>query len=184
VSGTVAGQHEAVSVEAVGGTVYLEVPQVATVDPGKSWLSLPPGSSTGVGSSVGGLGTFADPGTVLSFLRRAGAVITPLGTSTLAGTSVQGYRVAMDPASIGSAASSAGLPPGIAQHVQGLVVTVYVSGHLLRALDVAETGQASVTASIDFHGYGEPVSVQPPAATTVVPFSQFAPMLPALSHTV
>lgn len=184
VSGTVADQHESVAVEVVGGTVYVDVPQVAAVDPGKTWLSLRPGSSTGIGSSVGGLGTFADPGLVLPFLRRSGAVVTPLGASTLNGTSVQGYRVAMDAAAIGAAAAGSHLPGGIARQVHQLVVTAYVSGHLLRALDVAASGHVSVTASIDFHGYGEPVSVQPPAPTTVVPLSQFAgSALPAPSRT-
>jgi hypothetical protein len=181
-SGTVAGQREAVSIVAVGGTFYVEIPQVATVDPGKSWLSVQPGTSTSLGP-VGGLGTVTNPGTILSFLRRAGAQVTSLGPSTLDGERVEGYRVTVDPAAIAAASSASGVPAGIARDVHQLVVTVYVSGRLLRALDVAETGQVSVSASINFHGYGEPVNVQPPAPASVVPFSQLAHQLPGLSQT-
>lgn len=183
VSGTVSGQNQAATVEVTGGTVYVQVPQVAALDPGKSWLSLRPGSSTGFGSSVGSLGTFADPSTVLAFLERSGAVVTPLGASTRTGTSEQGYRVTMDEGAVASAASAAGLPAGAAGQVHQLVLTAYISGGLLRSLDVDETGTVPVSASIDLHGYGQPVSVLPPAPTTVAPFSQFAGVtqLPATS---
>lgn len=174
VTGTVAGQQETVTLEMVGGTAYVQLPAIAAADPGKSWLSITPGSSTGFGSSMGNLGTFGDPSAILSMLRSSGAAVTSLGASTLGGTTVQGYRVTMDAASLGAAASALGLPSGATQKVGRLQVTAYVGGNLLRSLDVTETGQASVSASIDFHGYGQPVSVQPPAATSVVPFSQFA----------
>lgn len=174
VSGTVAGQRESVALEVVDGTVYLQIPQIAGLAPGKTWLSLRPGGSTTFGSTIGGLGTFGDPGALLPLLRKSGAVVTTLGASTLNGTAVEGYRVTMDAAAVGAAASAAGLPSGLGQSVRQLVVTVYVAGHLLQALDVAETGKASITASVDFHGYGQPVTVQPPAPTTVAPFSQIA----------
>lgn len=174
VTGTVGGQRESVAMDVVHGTVYLQVPQIAALVPGKSWLSLRPGGSTAFGSTIGGLGTFGDPGALLPFLRKSGAVVTPLGQSTLNGTAVEGYRVTMSAAAVEAAASAAGLPSGLGQGVHQLVVTAYVAGHLLQGLDVAATGEVSVTASLDFHGYGQPVVVQPPAPTTVAPFSQIA----------
>lgn len=183
-TGSVAGQRESASVEVLTGVVYVDVPEIAAMDPGKSWLSLRPGAGTGLGSSVGGLGTFADPASILPFLRRSGATVTTLGASTRDGTTVRGYRVVLGAAALGSAGSAAGLPASIAGQVHQVAVTVYVAGNLLRSIEVIETGQTSLTASIDFHGYGQPVSVQAPAATAVVPFSQFAggAGLPVLSN--
>jgi hypothetical protein len=176
VSASDAGQKQTIAMEMVGGTLYLDFPQITRMDPGKTWVSVATVSSakTGIGSSIGSLGSTADPGGMLRFLRQSGGTVVSLGPSTLDGTSVVGYRVTLDATSLSKAAANGGLPSGILQGARSASVTVYVGGHLLRGLDVTETGKEAFTMDIDFQDYGAPVTVQPPPATSVVPYSQIS----------
>lgn len=186
------GHHMAVSVVITGGQIYLQLPQISQVEPGKSWLSFPEpatGASgvgtaggTGSGLSPGTLGQMANLGTFLQLLRQSGATVQTLGASTLSGTPVDGYRVKMDGAAVEAAIAKSGLPQAAQQALSAITVssldfTVYTGGGLLRGVDVdAEANVASigitVKATLRLDDYGQPVTVQPPPATATVTFGQ------------
>lgn len=184
-SGASAGQRLTLAMVATGGTVYLQLPASVKLAPGKSWVSYTPphGSPASLpGGASGALAPVGTPSSFLPVLQQAGATVQTLGTSTLAGTEVNGYRITMSAAAIRGAFAKAHLPSSLGQALgpmaTGASVTVYVGGGLVREIDIAN--QASSSAPIDvkgtmqFSGYGEPVSVQPPPATSVETVSQLA----------
>lgn len=176
VTASVAGQKQTIVMEMAGGTLYLDIPQIDKMDPGKTWVSVATAgtAATGIGSTIGSLGKTADPGGMLRFLRQSGGTVVSLGPSTLDGTSVVGYRVTMDATSLSKAAANGDLPSGALQGARTVSVAVYVGGHLLRGLDVSEAGKEAFTMNIDFQDYGAPVTVQAPPAASVVPYKQIA----------
>jgi hypothetical protein len=162
-----------------GGDLYLSMPQIATVVPGKSWISQPVGSSSVAPGS-------SDPSDMFRILRNRGDQVTSLGSSVLDGASVDGYHVVVTPAAIRNQLGRSDLPAGMAQAAQsmmgsgGIAMDVYVdaSTGLLRrvvaALHMTLAGRTvSGTATEDASDFGVPVSITAPPANQVVSFQQF-----------
>lgn len=183
-----AGHHLTLSMVMTGGKLYLQLPQVSQVDPGKSWVSYPvptdgAGGTGTSGLSPGALRQMADLGTFLQLLRQSGATVRTLGASTLDGTPVDGYQVKMDGAAVEAAIAKAGLPQTVTQALSAITVrsldfTVYTGNGLLRGVDVNATANVasvaiSAKATLRLTDYGQPVTVQPPPATATVTFGQF-----------
>lgn len=181
VTGLLDGQPETASVVESKGVLYLEVAQIARLVPGKVWVSaaLPGPRRTRLETSARALGQMVNPAVVLAVLAAAGGAVQTLGASRLDGRLVTGYRVVMSASEVARAARRTGLAGPFAGDVDSLTASLYASGGLLREVDVGASGPASVHATVRFLRYGEPVDVQAPPATSVVPFAQFLERSPA-----
>jgi hypothetical protein len=164
----------------VGDTIYFSLPQLATLVPGKPWISQPLTSGALITPRN------SDPGALLAMLGADGNHVVPLGASTVDGTAVHGYRVTVSPAGLRAKLSQAGLPSGIAGAAAAVagtapdVVTVYVAdgtGQVRRiAADIdLSLGSNPVVASVteDLSDYGKPIAVSPPPAAQVITLSQY-----------
>jgi hypothetical protein len=167
-----------------GDTVYVGLGGlIGSVAPGKSWISASPGQlSSGGGSGLGGGVTqWSDPSQMLQQLQSSGATVTSDGPTTYDGTAVTEYSVTL-PSSFYSQYLGS-LPSSLQQFTSGLTLPnptekVYIAeGNLLRAVDLPFTfGVTDKTLSMDlqmsFTNYGTPVTVTPPPASEVIPYSQ------------
>lgn len=176
----------------VGGTIYMSMPQISTVVPGKSWIEVPVGgSSLAPGSS--------NPASMFQVLQANGDIVTPLGGSIVNGTAVEGYHVVVTQAAIDKRLSEANLPDGIRQAVQGakgmfsnggLLMDVFVSdtNHMLARmvmdLHMTIAGQpVTATVTEDTSNFGVPVSVTPPPADQVASYQEFTQAASGLANT-
>jgi hypothetical protein len=192
-NGSIEGQSINESVIYLGGVVYVQVPEIATVVPGKSWVSLET-SSLGSGQAQGLTQTGGNPAATLRLLALDGNTVSSLGTSTVDGQSVQGYAVTFNQAALQSELAKANLPSWMSSVVSQLTVNndstdVYINsaGDLVResqsvALSVGKLA-LSATVAADLSDYGAPVSITAPPADQVIPFSQFLQSVPAGSTT-
>jgi len=154
------------------GTLYVSIPGVTDLL-GAPWLSFTAPASDG---SAGGAGQLAsalgDVPSLVSDLSAYGTT-SSLGTKTIDGTTATGTKVTVD---VAKALSGANLPKGAGQ-AAAAVSTVPVSlwadasGRLVEAstaIDATTTaGSGTLTATVDFTGYGDPVTVTvPPASQT------------------
>jgi hypothetical protein len=177
----------AISVRYTDGGVYLSIPTLGTLLPGKSWISESvAGSSLTPGSS--------NPSSLLQILQSAGDQVTPLGPSVVDGAPVHGYHVVIPEAAIQQRLRTADLPAGVAQTAQsmygpgGITTDVFVNdanGLLRRVqadLDLTIAGHA-VTGKVveDTSNYGVPVTVTAPPAGQVASFQQFEQAASAVS---
>jgi hypothetical protein len=120
-------------------------------------------------------------GSPFSMLQKAGAQVTTLGPSTVNGVAVHGYQVAVTPTVLATLLTDYGLPAAEAQQLgssglstvdltvdvgdTGLVQQVHASTM------VASGGQTTtLSVSAQFSGYGQPVTITPPAATQTATF--------------
>ena len=148
---------QVVNVVFSGGTVYVEVPALATLL-GAPWISIAlPTSATGaipgVFTEVGG--ALGNVNEILAFARSHHASVHSAGTSTVDGTSVTGSRVAA--------------------HIKGLKLNAILwansSGQLVEAKVNATVGAGrhgvGISAVVDFSGYNAPVTVTAPPSSQV-----------------
>lgn len=182
VTGTLAHQPQTASVVVDGGRIYLDVPQIARLVPGKSWVSVDTRAAGGTSLQrvSSALGQAIDPGVLLPLLESAGATVHTLGASTLGGSPVTGYEVVMDAASLRASVARAGLPGAVVGALRALTVTLYAAGGLLRELEVKTSGGPVIDVTVGFHGYGTPVAVQAPPVTSVMTFQQFLESSPGV----
>ncbi len=165
-------------------TVYVQIPQLSQIDPGKSWLAIDV-RSLAKDQQVSGLPTLgADPAAALRLLEAQGNKVTPLGASTVDGQSVTGYAIDYNVPAIENDLRNAQLPAADQALINDLKVSnataqVYIdsSDELVRvsnALGISVAGHSgATTASVDFTDYGAPVSIKAPPPGEVVRFSQF-----------
>ncbi len=164
----------------VGDTIYLSLPQLATVVPGKPWISqaLTPAALIAPRNS--------DPGALLAMLGASGNQVVPLGASRIDGTAVHGYEVTVLPAGLRARLARAGLPAGITRAAEDAAgtttdaITVYVSdgtGQVRRLVTDVDLslGSHPVVAVVteDLGAYGTHVSVTPPSAAQVQTLGQY-----------
>ena len=97
-----------------GGNVYLSMPQVSRILPGKSWID----TSTGTSSVAPGS---SNPAAMFQKLQAQGDTVTPLGTSAVNGQATHGYRAVTSAASIRRAIAKEKVPGAPAQEVQGAI---------------------------------------------------------------
>jgi len=177
---TIDGEH--VSVVSAGGTMFMNIPQISQLVPGKSWVSVPEGSS---GSAAGGALSGGDPSQMLRYLASEGNTVSAIGSSTLDGVPVQGYSVTVNKQAVDSELSRSGLSPSIVQSAESfldavgpITFKVYVDSlNELREMDfsmaVPGVSGASVSAQLTFSDFGSPVAVSPPPQSEVASLQQF-----------
>jgi len=166
--------------------VYEQIPGLAQVVPGKSWLSVDLSSlGASAGQSPSTLATGDNPTAMLRILAQQGNTVVPLGSSTLDGTTVQGYSVTLDPTAIKNKIAQDKLPSWMTDalshvNIGDVDLDVYVDGTgLLRrfSLSLSETvptaGAIRVDESLDFSDYGTTVTVSAPPPDQVVSLQQF-----------
>jgi hypothetical protein len=156
---------------------------------GKRWVSVDTSQfgSGKTGALGGGLATFGNPAAMLQQLQAEGGKVTSLGPTTYDGTAVTEYSVALPPSDIEKALGE--LPSSVPSSVRhalssvappSIEAKVYVAnGNLLKAIDMpisfSVLGRTmSEDMTMVFSHFGTPVSVTPPPANEVIPFSQFA----------
>jgi hypothetical protein len=184
---TVSADGQQVPIEAIyeGGEIYESIPGLSTILPGKSWVSIDLSSLQKVAAqdpSAGSLGS--NPSVMLQMLAQQGNTVVPLGPSTVDGAAVNGYSVTVNPARAEQELKKADLPAWMQQAVAGLkvhdyVIKVYVDqAGLLRSLttQLSETTDAAGTLTfgetVNFSGYGQPVTVTAPPASQVESIQQ------------
>jgi hypothetical protein len=151
------GGSEVVNVVLSGGTIYVEVPSLATLL-GSPWISLAlPSSATsaipGVFTTVGG--ALGDVNEILAFAQAHHATVQSLGSSTVDNTSVTGSR--------------------ITAHVKrlniGATLWANTSDQLVQATLNGTFGSArhsaSISAVVNFSGYDAPVTITVPPSSQV-----------------
>ncbi len=153
------GGSEVVNAVFSGGTVYVEVPSLATLI-GEPWISVAlPSSATsaipGVFTTVGG--ALGDVNEILDFAQSHHASVHSLGSSTVDGTAVTGSKVTAHVKRLGIVATLWANSSG--QLVQAKVAGGLAGGH--RAV--------GISAVVDFSGYDAPVTITAPPSSQVRP---------------
>ncbi|MGO9344130.1 MAG: hypothetical protein ACLP6E_16710 [Acidimicrobiales bacterium] len=173
------------TVVAVGGNAYEKLSGIPGVsgmlEPGKSWIELPVGTSLG---SSAALDPMSNPADFLVALTRKGVTVTPVGSSRVDGVEATEYDVKYPEnlASLGTGLGS--LPSSVQQMLHGLTMHVWVdSSGLLRrmsmSIPVPELG--TMTLTMDMSDYGAPVNVSAPPSSEVENFQSIARQLGNLS---
>ncbi len=178
------GQSVVVQTIVTGGTLYLGLPQVAQVIPGKTYVSLDLTSLSQLGSLGGNSGLGNDPITALRALAIKGNTVTDLSTSTVDGQVVRGYAISFNSRAVDGQVAHSNLPAVLKQaeaqlHLRGTSVRVYLTGNgqLARiSQGIAEKVQGHSVAEnevMDFVSFGTPVAITVPPPDQVIPFLQF-----------
>jgi hypothetical protein len=164
----------------LGSTVYESIPGIATIDPGKSWVSIDLSAALAAGSGTsGGSPTFStNPTEALQLLTQKGAQVTPMGASTVDGVTVQGYTVSYPPNVWDALRVNQNLPSDVRAALANITMTSQV--YITRSNQVARVEVAissptgpGIDETLDFSDYGVATSIAPPDGTTVVSFQQF-----------
>jgi hypothetical protein len=162
---------ETVNAVLSGGTVYVDVPALATLV-GEPWISVALPSSAdsaipGIFTEVGG--ALGDVNEILAFARSHHASVHSLGSSNVDGTSVTGSRVSA--------------------HLQGftLAATLWAnsSDQLVQATVHGGHRSLGISAVVNFTGYDGPVTITVPPSSEVraIPLSVVTSVLGGLlSH--
>lgn len=174
-----------------GNELYLSLPGIGRILPGKSWVAegIAPTAAPGV----------SNPAVLMHLLAEEGASVTPLGSSTLSGSKVDGYRVVVTPAVFREAArrSAAGASPALRAVVQlgekvlgshPVTLLVYVDSATGMTQQVSESVELTLAkrpavarSVIVFGALGAPVSVAPPSPGKVASLAQFSTAAAALA---
>jgi len=180
-SAQAAGQQVDETAVYLGGQVYLMLPGVDQVEPGKLWVSMDLSALTsGNGNS---LSTGNNPAGFLKLLDRGGGSVQATGTSTVGGVPVHGYAVTVSPAAVRARLAHRSLPAWMQQaidHVDMGPVRYHVDVDAQGQLRRMEVHVTLVTAghpmtldeAIVFSDYGLPVHVQAPPPDETVSFQQ------------
>ncbi len=171
---------EQLSEIALDGTLYLSLPQVSRLLPGKQWVA------AGVGGTPATPGATSNPTDLLQVLASKGNTVTSLGTTSIDGVTVNAYKVVLNPSYIRSHPDSSSLGPAERQAVSsmldsmGLEMNVYIDSatglfrRVVETLHLATGGLSiSATSTDDFTDYGTPVTITAPPAGQVATLPQF-----------
>jgi len=108
---TALGQATSGSVTALsdGTDLFVQVPQLASLTGGKTWLELPittaaAGSGTGGGAGALSGGALGDPSKILGLLAQYGGTVTTVGPATIGGTPTTEYRADISLSQVAAAA--------------------------------------------------------------------------------
>lgn len=157
------GTAAPVTVDAVlsGGTIYLEIPALSSLV-GEPWISVAlPTKAKAEGAKLLSKAAIAlgDVPAIAAFATAKGATVSSLGSSTVDNVAVTGTKIA-----------DSGATHGIAGSIAADLWADH-SGRLVQADVTASATGAKVapglTATIDFTGYGAPVTVTVPPANQV-----------------
>jgi hypothetical protein len=161
---------ETINVVLSGGTVYAQVPALATLV-GEPWISVAlPASATsaipGIFTKVGG--ALGDVNEILAFAKSNHASVHSLGSSKVDGTSVNGSRVTA--------------------HLKrwSLAADLWAnsSDQLVQARVDAARRTLDISATVNFTGYDAPVTITAPPSSQVraIPLSLITSALGGLTH--
>jgi hypothetical protein len=159
------------TVVAVAGVVYEKVaglPGMSMIlQPGKSWIEIPIGSSLAKSSELTSTG---NPASFLLALTRKGLKVTPVGSSRIDGVESAGYDVKFpqDLSALGPGVGS--LSSSVQQTLRGVRMHVWIDGSgLLRRMSMAipESTLGTISFTMDMTDYGVPVKVSAPPASEV-----------------
>lgn len=151
------------------GTVYLEVPSLASIV-GEPWISvaLPtqalsalPGGFTKVASAVG------DVNSILTFAEKHHATVTSLGSSTVDGVPATGNQISA------SHTAKSGTTDTLSASLWANSSDQLVQGNLSTS-GAGAKGTVGVTAKVDLSGYGSPVTITVPPPSDVKPVAYSA----------
>jgi hypothetical protein len=192
-SGTVAASSSTISyVERellANGHLYMTMAKnghdVSDITGGAEWIDLPVADQNGGNSP--GLG-IVDPMTRLRILESKGATVVPLGTSVIGGETVSGYSVrpsrsgllqtfrqefAAEQFSATQEQQFLNTPNALGSFTSK--VWLDASAIIRRVVMTIGGGMTGATGQIDvtFQSYGNRVSIKPPAANTVISYSNY-----------
>lgn len=168
------GGSEVVNVVLSGGTIYVQVPSLATLL-GSPWISLAlPSSATsaipGIFTTVGG--ALGDVNEILAFAQAHHATVQSLESSTVDGTSVTGSRITAQ----------------VKRLTIGATLWANASDQLVQASVNGTFGSArhsaGISAVVNFTGYDAPVTITVPPSSQVraIPLSVVTGVLGGLLH--
>jgi hypothetical protein len=167
------GGPEVVNVVLSGGTVYAQIPSLATLL-GEPWISVAlPSSATsaipGIFTTVGG--ALGDVNEILAFAQSHHASVHALGSSIVDATSVTGSRVTAHVKRLNIVATL--WANSSDQLVQATVSGAIGAGH-----------RVGISAVVNFTGYDAPVTVTVPSPSQVraIPLSVVTSVLGGLLH--
>ena len=107
-----------------GTDVYVNVPQLASLTGGKTWLELPitAAAATGSGAGAGALsgGALGDPTKILSLLAQYGGTVTTVGPATVGGTPTTEYQANINLSQVAAKAPASTRHPFTGTDRQGL----------------------------------------------------------------
>jgi hypothetical protein len=146
-----------------GDTIYLEVPGLAS-KVGVPWISvaLPSTVSSDVPTVFNKIaGALGDVNAIVGFAKAHHATVTSLGTSTVNGVKATGSKIVASASKKGHThtVTASVWADSSDRLVQGTVAT---SG-------ATKKGTLGLTATVDFTGYGSPVTITVPAPSQVKP---------------
>ncbi len=154
---------ETVRAVLTNGTVYLDVPSLASLV-GKPWISVAlPGRATAAipGISSDSSSALGDVDAVVAFAAGHGAIVTSLGTHRVSGVRATGSQIV---ASVGDATEGASVTAGLWANSSGDLVQATVS-----AQGTGSAATYGVSGSVDLRKYGAPVTISVPNSSKVVP---------------
>jgi hypothetical protein len=175
----------------VGQTVYLSLPQLADLVPGKPWIAQPlsPGAIIAPRN--------ADLAATLGMLGAAGNRVVDLGATHIDGADTHAYSVTVQPGTVAASSGRADLPGPLVRAASASVgttpdvVTVYVddaSGSIRRvAADVDLTVGTHPTVArmaVDLRPAGHPTPVTAPPSSAVQTLAQLQAAVAGQSPTL
>ena len=178
-----------ITIRQLGGTVYLSLPKLTSVDGGKPWISVPLGQYTAKLSHDNPLFSLTpSPTALLGLLDKLGAHVTAHGQAVIGGVTTTRYQGSLDLATLAGTlfGSTAGLSPQQKQQVQRAFAAVPVevdvgAHHHIRQVVVTITvGQETLTTTFGFSHFGVPVTTTAPPANQTAPGAAVLPELGAL----
>jgi hypothetical protein len=159
----------------VGGVFYIaELPHALRTAKPVQWLALHlAGGQRASFSSAPEGDAFTDPPVLFRAMARNRARVTAVGHDDIGGMVTAHYRLFTDLARFLRASSSSGRSTASYRKVAATLDVWLDSRGRPRRVDEAFTGASSlgparITTRIDFTGYGEPVTVRPPAKASVI----------------
>ncbi|MBV8461869.1 MAG: hypothetical protein JO368_01145 [Acidimicrobiales bacterium] len=175
--GSLEGQH--LGEVFLGNTMYLSVPVLTALVPGKPWVEEPAGPQALIAPSN------ADPVATLGLLGSGAGRVVDLGRARVAGVPVEAYRVTVEPGPFSRALGRSNLPApvrSVAAASMGTTPDIIVvdvdaaSGTVRQTVADIELGVVAspvvVQVVTDFHGAGHRVVVSSPPSSQALTMAE------------
>ncbi len=177
------GRNVTVNEVLAADTLYMEIPGISTLEPGKSWVSMDLSQLKSASAPSGSVDN-VDPVAMLQLLEQQGYTVNALGQSQVDGDTVNGYEVDIsssqiqaeinkEPAYLRQAASALDVSSS------GITIDVYVNAtdqvrRMSLSMQITSAGTSlDESVNLDFSQYGAPVDVTVPPSDQVVSYQQF-----------
>jgi len=172
-TGSALGQETNIEEVVTGGNVYVSIPDISNLSPGKSWLEEPVPTT---GASTSGV---TDPSSLLAMLSQEGNTVSDTGPATVDGQAVEGYHVDLNiQALLNQAQTQSGTAttPGLQQlgsaMISGATMDVYINPSLDQLVQTKLhmallNNSVTMDFQMDLSDYGAPVTITPPPPSEV-----------------